>query len=33
VGYLDDAAVIATVYKLIHDDIEEYKAWRDANKK
>ncbi|HHX61007.1 MAG TPA: DUF1232 domain-containing protein [Epulopiscium sp.] len=31
-GLLDDAAVIATVYKLVHDDIEEYKVWREINK-
>lgn len=33
IGFLDDAAVIATVYALIHDDIEEYRVWRDVNKK
>lgn len=32
VGILDDAAVIATVYALVHDDIEEFKAWRDMNR-
>jgi len=33
VGYLDDGAVIAAVYILIHDDIEEYKVWRGTNTK
>jgi len=28
VGYLDDAAVIGMCYKLVHDDVEEYKSWR-----
>lgn len=32
IGFLDDAAVIATVYALVHDDIEEYKVWRDMNR-
>ena len=32
VGILDDAAVIAFASKLVHDDVMEYKAWRDANK-
>ncbi|NTW72444.1 MAG: DUF1232 domain-containing protein [Eubacteriaceae bacterium] len=32
-GLVDDAAVIALVYKLVHDDITEYKVWRDTKKK
>lgn len=31
-GILDDAAVIAFASKLVHEDLMEYKAWRDANK-
>lgn len=31
IGILDDAAVILVVYNLVHDDIEEYKLWRDIN--
>jgi uncharacterized membrane protein YkvA (DUF1232 family) len=31
-GIVDDAAVIAMALKLVHDDVAEYKAWRDANK-
>ncbi|MGO1369759.1 MAG: YkvA family protein [Senegalia sp. (in: firmicutes)] len=27
-GIVDDAAVIALVYRLVHDDIEEYKLWK-----
>lgn len=27
-GYADDAAMIAIVYKLVHDDLQEYKDWR-----
>lgn len=30
-GFVDDAAVIAFAYKFVHDDIAEYKTWRDAN--
>lgn len=33
IGYLDDAAVIAAAYLLVHDDIEEYREWRDKTKK
>ncbi len=29
IGYLDDAAVIGMCYKLVHDDVEEYKAWKE----
>lgn len=32
-GYLDDAAVIAGVIKLVHDDLNDYKAWREEKKK
>ncbi len=32
IGVLDDVAVIAIAYKFIHDDIQDYKKWRDANK-
>lgn len=32
IGILDDAAVIAFATKLVHDDLMEYKAWRDANR-
>ena len=32
IGIIDDAAVIAFAYKFLHDDITEYRAWRDANK-
>lgn len=32
VGFVDDAIVVAAAYKLVHDDVEEYKAWRDENK-
>ena len=28
-GYIDDAAVIAVCLKLVGDDLEEYKKWRD----
>ncbi|RVU55455.1 YkvA family protein [Anaerosphaera multitolerans] len=31
-GLVDDAAVISLAYFLVHDDIEEYKLWRDKNK-
>ncbi|MDP3446992.1 MAG: YkvA family protein [Eubacteriales bacterium] len=32
IGILDDVAVIAIAYKFVHDDVQEYKAWRDAQK-
>lgn len=32
IGLVDDAAVIATIFVLIHDDVEEYKAWRSKKK-
>ena len=31
-GYADDAAVIAFAYKMVHDDVDEFKIWREANK-
>lgn len=31
-GYLDDAAVIGFALNLAHDDIEEYRAWKEINK-
>lgn len=30
-GFLDDAAVIALALKLVHDDVVEFRAWREAN--
>lgn len=30
-GFVDDVAVIAFAYKFVHDDIAEYKIWRDSN--
>lgn len=30
-GYMDDAAVIATCYALVHSDIAEYQKWREKN--
>jgi uncharacterized membrane protein YkvA (DUF1232 family) len=27
-GYVDDAAVIALVWKMVEDDVEEYKEWQ-----
>jgi uncharacterized membrane protein YkvA (DUF1232 family) len=32
IGLVDDAGVIALALKLVHDDVKEYKAWRDKNK-
>lgn len=32
IGLVDDAAVIALALKLVHDDVKEYKTWRDKNK-
>ncbi len=29
IGYLDDVAVIAFVINMIHDDLDEYREWRD----
>ena len=31
-GLVDDGAVIALALKLVHDDVKEYKTWRDKNK-
>lgn len=31
IGLLDDVAVISIAYKLVHDDVEEYKSWREMN--
>ena len=31
VGILDDAAVIALALKFVHDDLVDYKAWKNAN--
>ncbi len=30
IGYIDDAAVLAFAYKLVHDDVTEYKEWKEA---
>jgi uncharacterized membrane protein YkvA (DUF1232 family) len=30
IGLVDDAAVLTLAFKLVHDDVAEYKAWRDA---
>jgi uncharacterized membrane protein YkvA (DUF1232 family) len=32
-GYVDDAAVFAFVWKMVADDIEEYRKWQEANGK
>ncbi len=32
IGLVDDAAVVTLALKLVHDDVKEYKVWRDANK-
>lgn len=32
-GYVDDAAVFAFVWKMVEDDVEEYKKWQDKNGK
>lgn len=31
IGLVDDAAVITLSLKLVHDDVKEYKAWREKN--
>lgn len=31
IGLVDDAAVIGLAFKLVHDDVKEYKAWREKN--
>lgn len=33
IGYIDDAAVVAACLALVGSDIEEYKKWREDNKK
>lgn len=33
IGLVDDAAVIALSFKLVHDDVKEYKAWREKDKR
>ena len=32
IGLVDDAAVLTLAFKLVHDDVKEYKAWREKNK-
>jgi len=32
IGLVDDAAVLTLAFKFVHDDVVEFKAWRDANK-
>jgi uncharacterized membrane protein YkvA (DUF1232 family) len=32
-GYVDEAAVFAFVWKMVADDIEEYRKWQEANGK
>lgn len=32
-GYVDDGAVFAFVWKMVADDIEEYRKWQEANGK
>lgn len=32
IGYMDDAAIIATCWELVEKDVEAYQAWRTANK-
>lgn len=31
IGLVDDAAVLTLAFKLVHDDVKEYKAWREKN--
>jgi uncharacterized membrane protein YkvA (DUF1232 family) len=31
IGLVDDAAVLTLAYKLVHDDVVEYKAWREKS--
>ena len=33
IGYLDDAAVIAGIIKLIHEDVQNYRLWKQQNGK
>lgn len=32
IGYMDDAAIIATCWELVEKDVEAYQVWRAANK-
>jgi uncharacterized membrane protein YkvA (DUF1232 family) len=32
-GIIDDAAVIAVAYRFVHEDVMDYKTWRNAHKK
>jgi uncharacterized membrane protein YkvA (DUF1232 family) len=32
VGYIDDAAMLALVLKMVRLDVEQYKRWRNSNK-
>lgn len=32
IGYVDDAAVFAFAWKMIGDDVQEYKDWKESNK-
>jgi len=31
IGLVDDAAVLTLAFKLVHDDVAEYKSWRERN--
>ena len=31
IGLVDDAAVMTLAFKLVHDDVKEFKAWREKN--
>lgn len=33
IGISDDAAVVAFALKFVHDDVEEFRVWREANRK
>ncbi|MDK8278334.1 YkvA family protein [Peptostreptococcus anaerobius] len=33
IGYLDDAAIITTCWKLVESDVDEYQMWRQVNHK
>ena len=30
-GYMDDAAMFGFIWKMVEDDVEEYKVWKEAN--
>jgi len=32
-GYVDDAAVFAFIWKMVEDDVEDYKKWQEKNGK